>query len=287
MATMTTDEDCDELEYLGRSFLEDLLPSIKTYTLYSESQFLNIINSQATHFNTILDYPHEFLLFRISEHTDIHTLNTILNPENPNTSRYISSIDLSGRLLLTKMISVPHGAVGGVLHDTIQSSIQLMGLKNTLKTYVGSTTWGDGAKRAKEPDFGWGPKRRAPGQPDRPTITLEVAYSETDKKLQSDVRFWLSPRDGNANACLTVRIQQSNIRVEQWHRNDRGRICRQGVVWIRKTTDRLVVDNDYPIRISFEDLFNRRADCPRENDIEVSPEDLRELARTVWDDYRV
>lgn len=262
MAVITTDEDCDELEYLGRSFLEDLFSSIKTYTLCSESQFLNIINSQATHFNTILDIPHEFLLFRISEDTDIHTFNTILNPENPNISTYISSIDLRGRLLLSKMPSVPHGSVGGVLHDIILSSILPMGLKNTLKTYVGSRIWGGGGKRAKEPDYGWGPKRRAPGQPDRPTIALEVAYSEADKKLQSDVRFWLSPRDGNANACLTVCIQQSNIRVEQWHRNDRGRICRKVVVWITKTTDRLIVDNNYPIRISFEDLFNRRADCP-------------------------
>lgn len=287
MAVMTTDEDCDELEYLGRSFLEDLLPSIKTYTLCSETQFLNIINSQATHFNTILDIPHEFLLFRISENTDIHTFNTILDPESPDISTYISSIDLSGRLLLTKMPSVPHGAVGGELHGIILSSILPMGLKNTLKTYVGSRTWGDGEKRAKEPDYGWGPKRRAPGQPDRPTIALEVAYSEADKVLQSDIRFWLSPRDGNANACFTVHIQLSNIRVEQWHRSDQSKICRKGVVWIRKTTDCLIVDNNYPIRISFEDLFNRRPDCPRERDIEISPENLRELARTVWDDYRV
>ncbi|KAJ5263274.1 hypothetical protein N7478_010879 [Penicillium angulare] len=77
--------------------------------------------------------------------------------------------------------------------------------------------------------------------------------SRADKKLQSDVRFWFSPIHGNANACLTVRIQQSNIRVEQWHRDHRGRICRKGVVWITKTTDRLVVDNNYPIRISVED----------------------------------
>ncbi|KAK5789833.1 hypothetical protein VI817_008956 [Penicillium citrinum] len=287
MAVMTTDEDCDELEYLGCSFLEDLLPSIKTYTLCSESQFLNLINSQTSHSTTILDIPHELLLFRTSEDTDIYTLKTILNLENPDISTYISSIDLSGRLLLSKMPSVSHGSVGGVFHDIILSSILPMDLKHALKTYIGSRIWGAQEKRAKEPDYGWGPKRRAPGQPDRPTIALEFAYSKADKKLQSDVRFWLSPRDGNANSCLTVRILQSNIRVEQWHHDNRGRLCRKGVVWITKTTDRLVVDNNYPTRISFEDLFNRRADCPRVSDIEVPQDDLRELTRAVWDDYCV
>lgn len=285
---MTTDEHYDELDYLDRSFLEDLIPSIKTYTVSSESQFLNLVNSQAkvTHSNTIFTILDEFLLFRFSD-TDIHSFDSILNPENPDISFHISSIDLTGRLLLMRMPGIPHGSAAGVFSDILAYATASMGLRHTLKTYIGSRIWGEAQKRAKEPDYGWAPVRRAPGQPDRPTIALEVAYSEADKKLQSDVRFWLSPKDGNANVCLTVRILRSSIRVEQWHRDDHGRICRKGVACVKKTKDGFLVDDTYPIRISFKDLYNREADCPRERDIDVTPEDLKVLARTVWDDHQV
>lgn len=281
---MTTHEDCDELDYLGRSFLEDLLPLIKTYTICSESQFLNIVTSPANYYG-ISNTPSEFLLL----HTSEETIHTILNPNNPSLSKHLSSFDLNGKLLLAKMRGIPHCTAAGELNNIFLSALQPMGLDRAIKPYQGAEVCGTEEKRGKEPDYAWGPKRRPPGQADRPSVVLEVAYSEAETKLQSDIRFWLSPKDGNANVCLTVRIDRSKprIRVEQWHRDKQGRICRKQVIWIARTTDDLAVTDDHPLRLSFEDLFRRKPDRPGEHDLEISADDLKELARTVWDDYRL
>lgn len=273
---MTTHENCDELDHLGCGFLEDLLPLIETYTVCNELQFLSIVTSPATRYN-ISNIPSEFLLFRISE----EIIHLILNQDDPYISRYFSSFDLNGKLLLAKMPSIPHSAAGVELNRIFTKLLQPMGLDHALKGYPGATIWGNREKRGKEPDFGWNPKRRPPGQADRPSVVLEVACSETDIKLQSDIRFWLSPRDGNANVCLTIRIEESKIRVEQWHRDKQERIRRRQVIWITRATDNLAVTGDSPLLLSFEDLFRRKPDQPREHDLEISAEDLMELARTV------
>lgn len=281
-AIMTTHDDCDGLDYLGCSFLEDLLPFIEAYTVCNESHFLSIVTSPATRYN-ISNIPSEFLLFRTSE----ETIHTILNQTNPCLSKYLSSFDLNAKLLLAKMPSIPHSVAGSELHTILINLLQPMGLGRAIKGYPGADIWGNREKRGKEPDYGWNPKRRPPGQADRPSVVLEVAYSESDLKLQSDIRFWLSPKDGNANVCLTIRIDRTRpqIRVEQWHRDKQGRIRRRQVIWITRTADKLTATGDSPLLLAFEDLFRHKPDQPREHDIEISAESLMELARAVWDDY--
>lgn len=281
MPEMATHEECDELDYLGRSFLEDLLPLIKTYTIANESQFLDIVTLRANYYRED-NTPSEFLLL----HTNEETIYNIIQPTN-HLSKHLSSIDLNHRLLLAKMSSVPHSAAAVALDHLLVKALQPMGLDLAVKGYASAEIWGHEQKRAKEPDHGWGPRRRPPGRADRPSVVLEVAYSESEAKLQSDVRFWLSPEDGNANVCLTIRIDRSKpkIRIEQWHRGEQNRIRRNQVVWIAKTTPTgpLSVTGD-PLRLSFEDLFCRKPDRPGEHDLNIPAEQLEELARMVWDE---
>lgn len=107
---------------------------------------------------------------------------------------------------------------------------------------------------------------------------LEVAYSETDQKLQSDIRFWLSPSNGGANICLTVKLDllRSSIRIENWRRSQ-NRIRRKQIVLIRRNSDKLIVTGDLPLSILFEDLFLRKTERPREHDIEIFEGDLKNM----------
>ncbi|CAI7628803.1 unnamed protein product [Penicillium bialowiezense] len=208
---MTEHEDYDELDDLGSSFLESLLPVMEAHTVDSESQFLNIITDKS-HAH---DIPSDLLLFHASE--DI--ILNILDLEN-SFWKYLSAVDLNSKLILAKMPTIPHGTLGGEFNNIICDSLRPMGLHRALKTYPESRVHGNEERRYKFPDFGWGPKRRPRNQPDEPAVVLEVAYTESEKKLQSDIRFWLTPDNGNANVCLTAKIDKTNseIRVEQWNR---------------------------------------------------------------------
>ncbi|KAJ6144927.1 hypothetical protein N7470_008822 [Penicillium chermesinum] len=126
-----------------------------------------------------------------------------------------------------------------------------------------------------------------------PTVALEVAVTEDDKKLNSDVRYWLSPNDGNANLCLTLRINPINneIRMESWARKDnndnkqRARIDRTQVIYVHSTQEgRPIVTGDLPFRIPFESLMLRPIDAQTaaEQDIIFSQADLEEAARSIW-----
>ena len=113
-------------------------------------------------------------------------------------------------------------------------------------------------------------------------FTLEVAYSESDSKLNSDVRFWLNPGDGNANICLTLRINRSRpeIRIEKWERQN-NKAHRSQVIWVTKQRGQLNVTG-HPLLIPFESLFRYQSTCPREKDLEISQQQLEKIARKIW-----
>ncbi|CAG8296908.1 unnamed protein product [Penicillium olsonii] len=277
---MTGHEDCDELDDLGRGFLQSLHPVIETYTVDSESQFLNIVTSKSQADDT----PSNVLLF----HTSEEIIHNILDFKN-SFWKYLSAVDLNGKLILTKMPTIPHGTLGGELDNIICEVLRPMGLNRALKTYPETRVHGDGERRYKFPDFGWGPKRRPRDQPDEPSVVLETAYTENDIKLQPDIRFWLTPDNGNANVCLTAKIDKENseIRLEQWHRFH-GRIRRKQVISITiDSNNELAVSGDNPLNISFSDLFRREPSRPGETSVSIPDNELTELARTVWDNYDI
>lgn len=50
---------------------------------------------------------------------------------------------------------------------------------------------------------------------------LEVAYSESQLKLGSDVRYWMRASGGDVKIVLTLRVdrQQPRITIERWERS--------------------------------------------------------------------
>ncbi|KAJ5467326.1 hypothetical protein N7475_005078 [Penicillium sp. IBT 31633x] len=179
------------------------------------------------------------------------------------------------------MPSAEHSSAIGAVDETIMAALQPMGLFGRLHKYSGTTI--QGQMRGKQPDHGWGPKRPPPGYPRRPSVVLEVAWSESDSKLNSDIRFWLNPAEGNARTCLTLRVDKHKpaIRIEQWRLQNR-RPHRLQIIRVTKMPDQISVTN-HPLIIPFEHLFLRPPSIPAERDIEISQQALQEIAETIWD----
>lgn len=266
-------EGGDDLHF-GASFLKDLPPSIKRYTCHGKQHFLDIIESEP--FDSA-NNPSKFLLLHASKDV-IKAIVDAPNQEEP----LIASFDTDEELVLITLKYQPHSEAADAVNTAILEKLIPMGMSSCLQGFAGAKIRQEGRPRGKQADYGWGPIRRPRGQRRSPSVTLEVAYPETDSKLNSDVRFWLNPEDGNANICLTLRINRSRpeIRMEKWERrNDRPH--RSQVIWITKNGDHASITH-HPIVIPFESLF-----CPStrpgERDLEISERQLKDIADKIWE----
>ncbi|KAJ5834752.1 hypothetical protein N7447_000778 [Penicillium robsamsonii] len=271
MAGIDTRDDYLEL---GGSFLKDLPPSIKRYPYEGADSFFHILN--------LLPSGHdrtEFALFHASRETIEHLFSPI--NEGTTITSHCSSYDLTEELFLVKMPSTGHSVASGAVNLAITEPLRPMGLFNSLHRYGNGTV--KGRDKGKEGDHGWGPRRPPPRYAKRPSVALEVAYSGSDSKLNSDVRFWLNPDDGNAKICLTLQIDsvKPRIRIEKWQLQN-GRPHRSQIIWITKVSNQMGVTN-HPLVIPFEDLFLRPPSTPAERDIQISKEALEDVADKIWD----
>lgn len=65
----------------------------------------------------------------------------------------------------------------------------------------------DGSRGKKQANGEWVPCKHPHGRSDdRPSVVLEISFSETQSKLMSDVRFWLHESDGDVKIVLTLNI---------------------------------------------------------------------------------
>ncbi|KGO36318.1 hypothetical protein PEX1_029330 [Penicillium expansum] len=273
-------ETQDSYLELGGSFLKDLPRSIKRYPYEGAPSFFRILNLELNRSQSSGCDRTEFVLFHASRETIEHLFCPI-NEENTITS-HCSAYDLTEELFLARMASsAEHATASYALDHAITECLLPMGLSTKIHGYPGAVI--AGRDRGKAGDHGWGPRRPPPGYPKRPSVVLEVAYSESDSKLNSDVRFWLDPDDGNARICLTLRIDRDepNIRIERWNlHNDRPH--RSQVVWIKRASNRMRVDN-HPLVIPFQDLFLRPPSTPAERDLRISAQALEDIADRIWD----
>lgn len=260
--------------HFGGSFLKDLLPSIKRYTCHGKQHFLDIIESEP--FDGA-NNPSKFLLLHASK--DVIKAIVDAQEEEP----LVASFDTDDELALITLVSQPHSEAADAVNTAILETLIPLGMSSCLQGFAGAKIQQEGRPRGKQADYGWGPIRRPRGQRRSPSVTLEVAYPETDSKLNSDVRFWLNPEDGNANICLTLRIDRSRpeIRMEKWERrNDRPH--RSQVTWITKNGDHTNITH-HPIVIPFESLFCRGSTRPAEKDLEITESKLENIADKIWE----
>lgn len=264
---------------VGGSFLKELPSSIERYPYEGERSFLRIFNLKLNSRESSGYEKDNFILF----HTSREMIETLLNPDNESTTltKNCSSFDLDEELILIKMPSPEHSSAIAAVDHAIMAAILPMGLFDSLNGYPNATI--QGQTRGKQPDQGWGSIRPPCGCKRTPSVVLEVAWSDSHSKLNSDVRFWLNPADGNAKTCLTLRVdkRQPAIRIENW-RPQNGRPHRVQMIQVTKVSNHITVTND-PLTIPFEDLFLRAPSTPAERDIEISHQALQVIAEKIWD----
>ncbi|KAL3459765.1 hypothetical protein BJX64DRAFT_278988 [Aspergillus heterothallicus] len=266
------------LDDAGRGFLGCLAPAVfHRYPYCDRAQFQNDFNHE---FQTARDTAIEwFLVTEVDEET---FTAQFLNAEEAPFSRWCAYDNTLELLLINIMKSKAHEIAGHAFGDLIKEAILDMGMRRSLVALGGPTL--SATNGAKEPDNAWKPTSLPRGRSeDWPTVVLEVAYSETQSKLRSDVRYWLREPEEQVKTVLTCRIAQNEPRltIERWERNGGHRGCCQQRVVVKKTRDKIVITGA-PLKLEFARVFLRAPNGPREKDIEIEAEQLEFLAHEIW-----
>jgi hypothetical protein len=183
--------------------------------------------------------------------------------------------------------SMAHENAAGLFGVLFHEALTTVGMQRSLDPIGAATHFA--TMGGKEPDGAWQPTRLPRDRSNKwPTIVLEVAYSATQSKLQSDVHYWLRGPEGEVRTVLTLRIDQHEPRIviERWESTDNGHGRRQQQVVITRTRRNKVTITGAPLVLEFERIFLRTPAIPREQNIEIDNEKLEFLATRVWDKQR-
>ncbi|KAL4786807.1 hypothetical protein BJX76DRAFT_346007 [Aspergillus varians] len=284
---MTTNTDREIfINSPDRGFLGNLDLCIHRYPYQGRDQFLRDFEMERQRYevDTTSEASEWLLLTEVDNET---FLNSFIEPVDETTLfTSWSSYDSELELLLVRMTkSGPHETAAEALNEEILAAISTMGLKGTLFKLGSRTQVAPMGK--KEPDKSWLPKRLPRGRSSEwPSVVLEVAFSETPKKLQSDVRYWLRASDGNVKLVFTIRIgrQQPKITIETWKSADEAhsRPHLQQITEISRQTNGRITVSESPLVLGFEDLFLRPPTGAKETDIELDENQLQSIAEEIW-----
>lgn len=195
-----------------------------------------------------------------------------------------SSYSTSEQALLIKMRTPEHAHSAGAFNKALMKAVQPMGLIDALR-YLQDVTCQE-EDRQQAPDHAWGPRRLPHGRSRKwPTVVLEIAVSEAQSKLQSDVRFWLGQPDVKVALTLAVDRKKPAITIAKWEVVDgRQRRTQDIRIWKRNKHGRDIFVSDDPLEIGFEKLFLRPPESPREGDVRVGRQELIDLATEIWEE---
>lgn len=195
-----------------------------------------------------------------------------------------TSFNPKTELLIVKMVTPEHTQIGFTLHKAIDEALRHMGLDRAIHQYQAVDIEVNG--KSKQPDMGWGPTRTPRGVHKRPTVVLEVAVSETKKKLHRDVDLWLDPGRGNANVAIAIKVNRKRpmISIENWVWDDaNGTSVQSQYIEVSENELDEVKLSGGPLVIPFNLFFLRDPEMPRETDLIIDQEWLQMIAEKGWD----
>jgi hypothetical protein len=267
----------------GRSFLGHLAPSIIPHYPYRDpEQFLQDFERE---YNPSEQADHWFVLTGVTQRVfDEH----FSEPESGPFSRGRAFDPHLQRLLIVMPESRVHADAATAFLKMVDRATRAVGMEYGLDE-PGSGSFESATMGIKQPDMAWQPMRIDPSRDNHwPSMVLEVALSESQAKLQSDIRWWFlaPPPDGIVNIVLTLRINQNKeeIVVDKWEKstaNDRAHL-EQRVVVSRIQRAGNVTINGAPLIIGFEKIFLRPPLTPEEVDLQLDDWKLQFIAERIW-----
>ncbi|KAJ5456953.1 hypothetical protein N7530_012227 [Penicillium desertorum] len=271
--------------HVGRSFLRDLPLSTRRHRYQGKEHFLRTRDLESDRFQSSEHDTSEYILFDI----DADTLERdFLDPDIEDDSFTFDSFNTEENLLLIKIRTQEHAEAIQEFGYTIMRQLDGMRLREVIQKF---STKVEADSQGKVPDNGWGPKRLNSGRGRRPTIVLEVAGSESQPKLEADATFWLDPERGKANIALTLKLNRKRAQITldkyEWDKAN-GRINRVQRIEITRGGEkkREVTVSSAPLIIPLEQLLERPISSPVENDIIIDAEELKTIARSIWNVQR-
>lgn len=265
----------------NRGFLGDIAAPIKRYSYQGRKEFIQTWQEEfQRQRNAPPSEPPEWILFtEIDEETFIQNFN-FDDLSNPWTEVTWTSYDkIQGLLLVNISIHRPHAVACEIFREVFLEALDTIGIKRELDKHGRATVYGPNG--AKNPDLSYIPERAPRGRSDDwPTIVVEVASTETQSKLITDVRFWFGESNGDVNmvTTLTIHQQKPEITIDTWElQNDRPQRTQHLTISKHKNQQRITVSGGSLI-IPFESLFLRPPSISRETDIDIDAKKLEYLA---------
>lgn len=224
----------------------------------------------------------EYLVFSINTAT---FNRDFLDPDSEPKVSIRTTFEQNINSLTIKMILHEHEELSVALETAIGDALSPMGLKRSIYHYRSTTiSLANGSKQA---DASWGPRRPPPGTPRRPTVVVETALSETNAKMRRDVDRWLDPINGLAKIVLAIKAdrRRPKINIERWqHTGANSEINPVQIIEITESNeDDEVTVTGGPLCIPFESLFLRPAEPPREHDLFIDEQELKDIAQLIWE----
>jgi hypothetical protein len=120
-----------------------------------------------------------------------------------------------------------------------------------------------------------------------PSLVLEAGYTEGQRKLNSDIDWWITQSKGDVKCAITIAVNPrvKEIVISQWYGNDsQQRVYRNALSHALSQDGRgaIKTSNPNPLTIPFEHLF-LRPPSGNEQDITFTITDLKEVANDVWE----
>ncbi|KAJ5788612.1 hypothetical protein N7457_003602 [Penicillium paradoxum] len=224
----------------------------------------------------------EYIIFSID--TATHDRD-FLDPNIEPKLSIRTTFDRSINSLAVKMVLHEHEELSAAFHTAIVRALGPMGLERSVYHYRSTTI--PVANGSKQPDEAWGPRPPPPGSPRRPTVVVEIAVTETYTKLLRDTNRWLDPIDGLAKVVLAIKAdrRRPRITIERWQYDSAKAEIEnfQTIEIIESSEGDEVTVTGSPLLIPFHLFFLRPAEPPKEDDILVHEQELKEIAQLIWE----
>ncbi|KAJ5101227.1 hypothetical protein NUU61_003449 [Penicillium alfredii] len=264
--------------------LEGLPPTTHRYPYKGSEQFLDTMLRE--HDRCLEGEGSEYVVFtNVDERTFLQDLSESSEKLIRNSLKSYCS---ESQILIARMVSGPHEEAVFAFHDQLRDKLEPMHLGHSLHRFGRKTT--HEGPRTKEADHGLYPRRLPAGRTDKwPSIAIEVGYAESKGKLRNDLRWWLSQSSGEVKAAISISTHKSKreIVIEIWAMTDTSSgtkpTLQQRLVISKPTADGTTDVTNAPLTVPFESLFLRATDRSEEGDIQMTEDDLRQMAEEIWE----